>query len=426
MNTWNLIQERFRARSLKSSFYRFLHLHLRYGMTPYPFQPVLENFVRFMTDYQSVPTFPVTAMTVHRHPDLFKRLQDSGTEFAIHGYRHVDYTQLEPGSMREHIEKAIRIFRETNIHYSGFRFPFLRRNPERSRVLSEFDFSWESSEVISWPIPETVSVDPEREGDYQQILKTYQVVQSENTRALPYPYQGMTEIPVSVPDDDILSERLRFGSGSIRTVWLTMLNRTHRKKEMFVMQIHPERFHLCRPAIASVLDRAVQLQDVWIAPLGEIYQWWTGRMKTKYHISEKTGGEWVVQLNGPANLGLEVLGGGRVTRGKISAGASLCVKTGKKPVVGIQPPITKEFIDFLTQEGYLFEEAGRHQEYAVKMNGNQFNKTFPEQFSRMIESTREPVLKLRRWPYPYESVLSVTGDIDGVDIWDYWTRFYGT
>ena len=100
----------------------------------------------------------------------------------------------------------------------------------------------------------------------------------------------------------------------------------------------------------------------------------------------------------------------------------LCIRSKNKPVIGLRAPVPHEIIDILNQEGYLFENADNDR-YNLLINEPDLKSG--ESLIRKIEGCDYPLIRKKRWPYPYQSSLSVTGDIDGIDFWDYWTRFYG-
>ena len=422
MSSITLFRERLRTRSLVHGAYRLLNIFKNYGFTCDHFCNLLDRYVKFLSHHNVRPTFPVTAFTVHRHPDLFRKLQDSGVEFAIHGYRHMDYTQLEAAIVRSHLEKAIRVFKENRIQYHGFRFPFLRRNPESTKVVSEFDFSWESSEVISWPIPVSPAVDHVRLRDVQKLLHSYHVKSSEELASLPCSFHGCLEIPVSIPDDDLLIERLNAEESCIRTIWFSMLESTVERKEILVLQLHPERFFAFRSVLRDVIYRAQHRRDVWIAPLQDISAWWHERAGHAVDLHRKSG-NWVADPVGNSRIAFET---GETKKQPVRrewrAVNGLCIRSKNKPVIGLRAPVPHEIIDILNQEGYLFENADNDR-YNLLINEPDLKSG--ESLIRKIEGCDYPLIRKKRWPYPYQSSLSVTGDIDGIDFWDYWTRFYG-
>ena len=59
---------------------------------------------------------PVTvfgvAMALQRNPDVVAAMQDANWEIASHGYRWIDYQDVDEATEREHLQKAIEIHRE--------------------------------------------------------------------------------------------------------------------------------------------------------------------------------------------------------------------------------------------------------------------------------------------------------------------------
>ena len=422
MSSITLFRERLRTRSLYYGAYRLLNIFKNYGFTRDPFCNLLDRYVKFLSHYNVRPTFPVTAFTVHRHPDLFKKLQDNGVEFAIHGYRHMDYTQLETRIIRSHLDKAVQIFRKNRIQYNGFRFPFLRRNPESTKVVSEFDFNWESSEVISWAIPELPVTSHLRFRDFEKLLHSYQVKSSEEQASLPCSFHGCLEIPVSIPDDDLLIERLNATESCVRTIWLSMLESSIRRNEILVLQLHPERFYMFRSVLRDLIYEARHKRDVWIAPLRDISAWWNERAGYPVDLRGKSG-DWIIEPVRNSRIAFEA---GKTEnqpdRREWKALNGLRIKSKNKPVIGLRMPVSHETIDILNQEGYLFESADDTR-YNLLLNESDLKSR--ESLFQKIEGCDYPLIRKKRWPCPFQSSLSVTGDIDGIDFWDYWTRFYG-
>jgi hypothetical protein len=422
MSSITLFRERLRTRSLHYGAYRLLNILKKYGLTHIPFSILLDRYVEFLNHYMIRPTFPVTALAVHRHPDLFKKLQDRGVEFAIHGYRHLDYTQLEPQIIRSHLEKAVRIFKQNGIQCHGFRFPFLRRNLDSTRIVSEFNFGWESSEVIAWPMPGLPDTSQVRLRDVEKMLSLYQVKYAEKQPSLPWNYQGCLEIPVSMPDDDLLIERLNVPQSCVRSIWQSMLESTRKRDEMLVLQLHPERFFTFRSALRGVIQRA-KMRNVWIAPLQEISTWWQARERQQVVLRKEPGG-WLVMPPENSRISFEISKKGR--RPGIREWRTLNpgqkIESQCKPVIGLTQPGPNEMIDILNQEGYLFEKAG-NKGYSLLLDSSDLNTV--ESLVRKIEHAGHPLIRKKRWPSPFQGSLSVTGDIDGIDFWDYWTRFYG-
>ena len=145
-----LIRKRFDLRSFRQILSRSYGVIRHYGFSGQLFKDGLARYMDLMSKYDITPTFPVTATVVKRNPDLFHNLVDDGVELAIHGYKHVDYTDIPLDEFQVHLEKSCEIFKKLNIPFSGYRFPYLRKDTERINRLREFGFQWDSSDVLSW------------------------------------------------------------------------------------------------------------------------------------------------------------------------------------------------------------------------------------------------------------------------------------
>ena len=95
---------------------------------------------------------------------------------------------------------------------------------------------------------------------------------------MPSIQNGLVEIPVSIPDDDIIIERLGIHDETIMyTIWEGILSRVRDRGELFVMQVHPERYCLYKNALRRILVNVTDQGNVWIASLQEIAEWWHER-----------------------------------------------------------------------------------------------------------------------------------------------------
>ena len=135
MKLIRFILTRLRMRSIRQIFARLVSIVMRYEMSSESFQRILYAFSEFTNHFGVRPTFPVTATVVQRHPSQFQKMEMAGAELAVHGFRHVDYTQLSKTQIQAHYKKAVQIFDENGLHATGFRFPGrpMRCAPRNSR-----------------------------------------------------------------------------------------------------------------------------------------------------------------------------------------------------------------------------------------------------------------------------------------------------
>ena len=87
----------------------------------------------------------------------------------------------------------------------------------------------------------------------------------------------LIEIPVTVPDDEILIDRLGITSTQqLAEEFNAMIQSTEDSGGHLVFQLHPERFHIFGQALDNALKLAIS-KGAWIATLKDVAQWWTRR-----------------------------------------------------------------------------------------------------------------------------------------------------
>lgn len=407
----------------------------RYGLSSERFKNTLIAFLTLMRRHGIVPTLPVTASVLERHSVFFNRIAGFGAELAIHGYRHCDYTGLTKKQAQHEFQRAILVFKQNNIPIGGHRFPFLRKDADLIDMLADSGFRWDSSEVISWN-----SINPNQFKNrdwknYQNILKTYGASDAEASLALPRFQGGLVELPVSVPDDDILIERLRLNDEKkLKEIWERMLVQIRLRGELLVLQLHPERFHLYKNALDQLLDQAKAGADVWVAPLGKITEWWIERDAFSFDVAESSETRFCVSasctnrasilLQNPLkrnSAGIQGFGVEEVIQQR-----QFIVDCPVKPLIGIARNASTSLRQFLKSEGYAFEETAKPERYAFFLESN---GEIAEEHKLGILDTLDhapyPLLRFWRWPGAARYALAVTGDIDNVTIRDYWDRFNG-
>ena len=88
-------------------------------------------------DKHEIPlTIFAVAMAAERHPDVIKTMHAAGHEICSHGYRWIDYQDMDPEAEREHLNKAIQILADITGErplgwYTG------RNSPNTQRLVME-------------------------------------------------------------------------------------------------------------------------------------------------------------------------------------------------------------------------------------------------------------------------------------------------
>ena len=244
----------------------------RYGFTSKKMERNIMDFVNLVEKYDAKATFPITGKTLEKHGDFIKSIYDKRIEFAIHGYSHVDYSKLSAREQSEEIKKAIEIFKKFGMTPCGFRGPYLQANDDTLNALKENGLLYDSSPSVHWNVvPEEYLKRNAR--SYNLALKLYEPKDAQ-TSFLPYLRNGIIRIPVSLPDDEMLIDRLNIRNQKLLgKIWLKILKETSDKGGVFVLQLHPERIAFALDALKMLIGEANK-KNVWITSLKELALYW--------------------------------------------------------------------------------------------------------------------------------------------------------
>ena len=219
----------------------------------------LAEMINVIEEYDARVTLPITALTLKRNMDLIKKVDSKSIEWAMHGYVHTDYTKIDANTIEKHIEKGKKIFKEANIEMVGFRAPYLRVNQTTLGMLSKHNFLYDSSKCYYID-----GLSPLKK-DVKKILNYYKPLQTREIRKI----HGITEIPLSLPDDEMLVDRLNYKGKDVGKIWVRMSNIIKKEGQIPVIQLHPERGSLCKQGLQMVLEWArkndldvLQLRDI--------------------------------------------------------------------------------------------------------------------------------------------------------------------
>jgi peptidoglycan/xylan/chitin deacetylase (PgdA/CDA1 family) len=261
-----------KAKGFTKTIKRAMSMINRYGFTSEKMERNVIEFVNLLVEYDAKATFPITARTLEKHGDFIKSVYDESIEFAIHGYSHVDYSKLSAKEQSEQIKKAVEIFKKFGIKPYGFRGPYLQANDDTLNALEENGLLYDSSYSIHWNVvPEEYL--KSNAHSYELALKLYEPSDA-ITSFLPYSLNGIVRIPVSLPDDEMLIDRLNIRNQKLLgKIWLKILEETNEKGGVFILQLHPERIPFAFNALKMLIEEATK-KNVWIASLKELAEYW--------------------------------------------------------------------------------------------------------------------------------------------------------
>jgi hypothetical protein len=405
----------------------------RYGLTSALMERALQQFCEVLQHFDCGATFPITAVSLKRHRNTIAKYLDQNIEFAVHGYTHVDYTQLAPETQLVHLRQAREVFARVGISPIGFRSPYLSRDDQLYAAIEASGFSYVSNQPVLWDVLDDGARAPATQAGYERALAFYDPWRASDCLSLPRQSGPLVELPVSLPDDEILIERLGGANGLVKGTWLRILSQTHQRGELFTLQLHPERIALCAAGLSAVLAEARALTPaVWCARLSDIAAWWKARASTTVEITGVRDGCCDMRVSGPlettilaravqVDTSTEPWADGYQ---KIKA-RTFTVFAPLRPVIGLSPAAAPALASFLCGQGYVVEISEDRHRYAHYFDQPEFVPENERQLIAQIERTGLPLVRLGCWPNGARSALAITGDIDALTLWDYGLRLIG-
>jgi len=418
-----------KGKGFRNLLRRSLAIGGRYGLTTAKMDRALTRFTRILQEFDCSATFPLTACTLARSGEMLHKYQYQGVEFAVHGYQHVDHSQLSLDQHLDHLGKARQMFEAHDLRCRGFRCPYLRWNQDTLTALNMLEFAYDSSQALAWDVADGFETDT-----YHHVLDFYGAQLATDYPAVPWFVNGLLRIPYCLPDDEALVERLHLtGSTPMNELWLEVLRRTYELGELFTLGLHPERIVLCEEPLRAVLSQARALSpDVWIARLDEIASWWRARTEATVEVVQETGDSLRLSIDGPP--GTTVLARSVVVEAPTEPwvdgyqrvlSSDFVFRADRRPFIGLTPGAPSALISFLRQQGYLVESGADARPYAFYLDQRDFVPEDGRPLLKQVERGTWPLLRLGRWPDGAHSALSITGDIDALTLWDYSSRVSG-
>lgn len=390
----------------------------RFGISPRKSEANLSALMDVVERHGVRPTLPVTAVTALRHPDIIRGLHDRGAEMAAHGYVHNDYASLSAEQQHQQVRAARTALEGLGLAIRGWRCPYSRWNPETVAALVAAGFDYDATPVYHWPAyqREAIPLSDEAREDYQRFVDLSSSRDALTHVVLPTLVDGLVQLPMSIPQDEDMVDRLHLDLDSMSRVWIRMLRDTRERGEIFVMCLHPERAGLFAAPLDAALDEAGRMRDVWIAPCGAIAEWWRARDVAQVTVEPAAEGCWRIDVTGPDAL--ETV----YASDRLAGSGAMTVLSQRKPVVHCGPAWPEATRQRLRDSGYWVEQGGNPAEYAVNLDAALPASSPADAVALKVREHDTELLRLNPWPAGFRACLSITADIDALTLYDFAMR----
>ncbi len=439
----NLVTFSIKTKGLRNFARRFRTVFTRFGFSENRTRRALGIIMDSLQKYNAVPTFFIPAIVLRRHAALIAEIAQQGTEIGIHGYVHNDYRYLDELEQYSQTKQAISVFERTHISYHGVRNPYLGWTNASLRVFTTLGFAYESNEAIIHDVIDLDDLSPLQRGGYKKSLALFQAIPCHVYNLRPHFEGTLLRIPTSIPDDEMLFDRLRFTDPKeVGGIWNGIMQRIYDLGGLYTLNLHPERAVLCKPALETLLSCAsTQQLPVWITSLKDVAMWWKERSQFRLSITPQAPGRWRVEAicTPRATLlarYLEVedqstspwMGAAVLVRSH-----SFSINTEKCPCIGVSLRTPEEVVSFLYEQGYPVQRSSQEvsENYAFYVDlpeGLGVEREAQTQkkcvLVQQVETLAMPFLHFGCWPGGSRAALAISGDIDSVTIQDFFLRVF--
>jgi len=437
----NLVSFSIRTKGIHNFARRLGTVFTRFSFTESSIRCNLYCLIDSLKRYNAAPTFFIPAVVLSRHPALITEIADCGAEIGVHGYVHNDYRTLSESEQYKQTEKATAIFEHLQLPYQGFRNPYLGWTYESLRVYAALNFTYESNEAVLHDVVDLNKFSPILRSGFDKSLALFQATPCSTYALRPHFESELLRIPTSIPDDEMLFDRLRITNPlEVGHIWSEVMQRVYDRGGLYTLNLHPERGILCKEALDTLLAYASSRPlPVWVARIGDIAQWWKERSAFRLCITSLGSGRWQVEANCTARAtllarhltvedqpvspwyGADV----RVQSHCFTVNATCC------PCIGVSQQTPQQVLDFLYEQGYpavrcTQEDAHTYAMYLDKPEGlgtaREEQAESRSALVQQIETLEAPLLYFGCWPNGSQAALAISGDIDSVTVQDFFLR----
>jgi hypothetical protein len=324
----------------------------------------------------------------------------------------------------------VDVFNKHHIEVHGFRCPYLSCTDELLTAIPAGIFQYSSNQALRWEVD---SIMPEVNSLVVNTIDRFYIPRAaQDTPCVPYKKGPLVEIPVCVPDDLQLFDGYRMPPEAIAALWQRLLEKTHRRGDLFNLMFHPELCASSSDLFLQVIEAAQALQPaVWITRLAEVADWWLEKETFGIEVSKQEKNLDIRFVCSPRatilvhgiNLPTEVVGLWDA-RYSVLKTHSITLPDFPRPFIGVVGQnVPAPTIQFLREQGY-FVESGPFADQCSILLDSEILKFLPNPQAILdwIEDSPAPLVRYGRWPLECKSALCISGDLDALTLLDYADR----
>lgn len=303
-------------------------------------------------------------------------------------------------------------------------------------------FRYESNEAVLHNVVDLNEFSPLLQSGFAKSLALFQAIPCTSYTLRPHFEEKLLRIPTSIPDDEMLFDRLRITDPQeVGRIWSDVMESVYAREGIYTLNLHPERGIICKQALENLLASTRNLPlPIWITRLHEVANWWQERLSFYLHFTPLDANRW--QVNATCTPRATLLGRhlevedqpGQPWSGsdKLIKAKEFIVRAACLPCLALSPRTPVEVEEFLHEQGYTVvpgvEEDSRtnYASYLDLPEGLGYTREeqirLRSELVQKIEMLEVPLLRFGYWPEGQRAALAISGDIDSVTIQDFFLR----
>jgi hypothetical protein len=219
----------------------------RYGFTSTRILDNLQMYSDFFKKYGITGNIFIPAKCVQENYHFFKNHDLQNIRLGVHGYVHIDYSTVPLDIQDIHFRKSYEVFTSLGIEDVGFRAPYGRLCKNSIKILASIGYKFDSSRVFVFK--EAIS-------DNREVRSAIQHYDQVSTNGPTY-QQRLPCLPFTLPDDELLVERMGCNAKEALSIWCEMIHQMSSLNNLIVLQIHPNRLRELSGTLESIVKIAM-------------------------------------------------------------------------------------------------------------------------------------------------------------------------